>query len=140
MPTQSEIEAYLNFVRRPTRPAPQHPAQHVGRRDEVRRGCLEWLLETATGERFAAPFVVAASGILSLPLEPDIAGMATFEGPRCTPTRGRATGFDAITGSYDRIDIRGVGGQALRGKWSQDPRLLPTLAWLCMSDQSSFAS
>jgi cation diffusion facilitator CzcD-associated flavoprotein CzcO len=32
-----------------------------------------------------------------------------------------ATGFDPITGSYDRIDIRGVGGQALRDKWSQDP-------------------
>jgi cation diffusion facilitator CzcD-associated flavoprotein CzcO len=32
-----------------------------------------------------------------------------------------ATGFDAITGSYDRIDIRGVGGQTLRDKWSQDP-------------------
>ncbi len=32
-----------------------------------------------------------------------------------------ATGFDAITGSYDRIDIRGVGGQRLRDKWSDGP-------------------
>ena len=32
-----------------------------------------------------------------------------------------ATGFDAITGSYDRIDIRGVRGQALRDKWAQGP-------------------
>src|SRR5690606_1081533 len=28
-----------------------------------------------------------------------------------------ATGFDAITGSLDRIDIRGVGGQKLKDKW-----------------------
>ena len=32
-----------------------------------------------------------------------------------------ATGFDAITGSYDRIDIRGVGGQRLRDKWVDGP-------------------
>ena len=28
-----------------------------------------------------------------------------------------ATGFDAITGAYDRIDIRGVEGRSLREKW-----------------------
>ena len=28
-----------------------------------------------------------------------------------------ATGFDAITGAYDRIDIRGIGGQTLADKW-----------------------
>ncbi|MCU1504294.1 MAG: cyclohexanone monooxygenase [Ilumatobacteraceae bacterium] len=33
-----------------------------------------------------------------------------------------ATGFDAITGAYDRIDIRGVGGQSLRDKWADGPR------------------
>ena len=32
-----------------------------------------------------------------------------------------ATGFDAITGSYDRIDIEGVGGQKLRDKWKDGP-------------------
>jgi cation diffusion facilitator CzcD-associated flavoprotein CzcO len=32
-----------------------------------------------------------------------------------------ATGFDAVTGAYDRIDIRGVGGQRLREKWADDP-------------------
>jgi cation diffusion facilitator CzcD-associated flavoprotein CzcO len=32
-----------------------------------------------------------------------------------------ATGFDAVTGAYDRIDIRGVGGQALREKWAHGP-------------------
>jgi len=28
-----------------------------------------------------------------------------------------ATGFDAVTGSFDRIDIRGVGGESLKDKW-----------------------
>jgi cation diffusion facilitator CzcD-associated flavoprotein CzcO len=32
-----------------------------------------------------------------------------------------ATGFDAITGAYDQIDIRGVDGEALREKWRDGP-------------------
>jgi len=32
-----------------------------------------------------------------------------------------ATGFDAITGGFDRIDIQGVGGVKLRDKWSDGP-------------------
>jgi len=32
-----------------------------------------------------------------------------------------ATGFDAITGPFDRIDIRGVGGRALKDKWADGP-------------------
>lgn len=33
-----------------------------------------------------------------------------------------ATGFDAMTGPYDKIDIRGRGGQLLREKWAEGPR------------------
>jgi len=32
-----------------------------------------------------------------------------------------ATGFDAITGAFDHIDIRGIGGQTLRQKWHDSP-------------------
>lgn len=32
-----------------------------------------------------------------------------------------ATGFDAVTGAFDRIDIEGVGGQKLRDKWADGP-------------------
>ncbi|MFN0030493.1 MAG: flavin-containing monooxygenase [Acidimicrobiales bacterium] len=32
-----------------------------------------------------------------------------------------ATGFDAVTGAYDRIDFRGVGGLKLRDKWADGP-------------------
>lgn len=31
-----------------------------------------------------------------------------------------ATGFDSFTGSYDKIDFRGVGGQRLQDKWKDD--------------------
>ncbi|HEY3909382.1 MAG TPA: NAD(P)/FAD-dependent oxidoreductase [Stellaceae bacterium] len=33
-----------------------------------------------------------------------------------------ATGFDAITGSFDRIDIRGVDGVTLKEKWQDGPQ------------------
>jgi cation diffusion facilitator CzcD-associated flavoprotein CzcO len=33
-----------------------------------------------------------------------------------------ATGFDAITGSFDRIDIRGVDGLQLKEKWKNGPQ------------------
>jgi cation diffusion facilitator CzcD-associated flavoprotein CzcO len=32
-----------------------------------------------------------------------------------------ATGFDAVTGSFDRIDIRGAGGLPLRARWRHGP-------------------
>lgn len=33
-----------------------------------------------------------------------------------------ATGFDAMTGALDRIDIRGIGGRGLKEKWAVGPR------------------
>ena len=33
-----------------------------------------------------------------------------------------ATGFDAITGAFDRIEIRGAGGRTLKAKWADGPR------------------
>jgi cation diffusion facilitator CzcD-associated flavoprotein CzcO len=33
-----------------------------------------------------------------------------------------ATGFDAITGAFDRIDIRGVDGTSLKDKWKDGPQ------------------
>ena len=32
-----------------------------------------------------------------------------------------ATGFDAITGSFDKIDFRGAGGARLKDKWKKGP-------------------
>ena len=33
-----------------------------------------------------------------------------------------ATGFDAITGAFDRIDFRGIGGVSLKDKWKNGPQ------------------
>ena len=33
-----------------------------------------------------------------------------------------ATGFDAITGSFDKIDFRGAGGAQLKDKWKSGPQ------------------
>jgi cation diffusion facilitator CzcD-associated flavoprotein CzcO len=33
-----------------------------------------------------------------------------------------ATGFDAITGAFDRIDVRGVDGVSLKAKWQDGPQ------------------
>ena len=39
-----------------------------------------------------------------------------------------ATGFDAITGAFDRIDIRGIGGRALKDVWADGPQTYLGLA------------
>ncbi len=80
MPAQPEIEAYLNFV-----------ADRLALRRDIQfdtevvvmafdEDAAEWVVRTKSGEQFRATFVIAASGILSVPLEPDIPGMDTFGG------------------------------------------------------------
>jgi cation diffusion facilitator CzcD-associated flavoprotein CzcO len=50
------------------------------------------------------------------------AGIKTSDGEREFDIIVYATGFDAITGAFDRIEIRGVGGQSLKDKWASGPR------------------
>jgi cation diffusion facilitator CzcD-associated flavoprotein CzcO len=80
MPAQPEVEAYLNFV-----------ADRLDLRRDIRFDTLvvamafdedaaRWELRTVRGEVYTASFVIAASGILSVPLEPDIPGMESFAG------------------------------------------------------------
>lgn len=80
LPAQPEVEAYLNFVadRLDLRRDIQFDTRvHTMEFDEAEPG---WLLETEGGERFAATFVIAATGILSTPLDPQIPGQDTFDG------------------------------------------------------------
>lgn len=111
MPTQPEIEAYLNFV-----------ADRLDLRRDIRfetevvamsfdeRAC-NWVLDCATGEIFVAPFVVAASGILSAPLEPDIAGMASFTGTSLFTSRWPKEGVDLAD---KRIGVIGTGSTGVQ--------------------------
>lgn len=89
MPAQPEIEAYLNFVadRLDLRRDIQFAALVVAMTFDEEAGA--WVVRTEAGQTFRASFVVAASGILSAPLEPEIPGMATFAGRRYSPAAGR---------------------------------------------------
>ncbi len=49
-------------------------------------------------------------------------GIRTAKGDHDVDMIIYATGFDAITGAFDRIDIRGRDGQCLRQKWADGPR------------------
>ena len=94
MPAQPEIEAYLHFV-----------ADELDLRRDIRLNAdvvamtwddaaSVWRLDTAAGETHTAPFVVAASGILSVPLQPSIPGMDTFAGTSLHTSRWPTEGFD----------------------------------------------
>ena len=111
MPAQPEIEAYLNFV-----------ADRLDLRRDIRFGidvvamtfdedAARWHLETDDGDTIVAPFVVAASGILSVPLEPDITGMDTFAGTSLYTSRWPAEGFDF---SGKRVGVIGTGSTGVQ--------------------------
>jgi cation diffusion facilitator CzcD-associated flavoprotein CzcO len=48
-------------------------------------------------------------------------GIQTTDGHYDLDVLVYATGFDAITGGYDRIEINGIGGQTLADKWKDSP-------------------
>jgi cation diffusion facilitator CzcD-associated flavoprotein CzcO len=50
------------------------------------------------------------------------AGVRTSAGEYPLDMLVYATGFDAITGGFDRIEFRGIGGQTLKEKWAAGPR------------------
>jgi cation diffusion facilitator CzcD-associated flavoprotein CzcO len=111
MPAQPEIEAYLNFV-----------ADRLDLRRDIAfntkvvamafdEEAATWVVRTESGESFVAPFVVAASGILSAPLEPDIPGMATFAGTSLYTSRWPKEGFD-LTG--ERVGVIGTGSTGVQ--------------------------
>ncbi len=110
MPAQPEIEAYLNFV-----------ADRLDLRRDIAFGAevfalsfdegqAQWRLETSAGQ-YAAQFVVAASGILSVPLEPDIPGMDSFAGRSLFTSRWPDEHVD-LTGQ--RVGVIGTGSTGVQ--------------------------
>jgi len=94
MPAQPEMEAYLNFV-----------ADRLDlRRDIQLKTCVTsmafddrtsaWLIQTDQGQRYRAQFVIAATGLLSVPLEPAIVGMNAFAGTSVFTSRFPRDGVD----------------------------------------------
>jgi cation diffusion facilitator CzcD-associated flavoprotein CzcO len=111
MPAQPEIEAYLNFV-----------ADRLDLRRDIDFGTEivsmtfdedtdEWVLGTADGARYVAPFVIAATGVLSVPLEPDIAGMDAFAGTSLFTGRWPRDGADL---SGKRVGVIGTGSTGVQ--------------------------
>ncbi|PRC48075.1 cyclohexanone monooxygenase, partial [Mycobacterium sp. ITM-2017-0098] len=111
MPAQPEIEAYLNFV-----------ADRLDLRADIRfdttvvamafdEDAAEWTVQTAAGESYVAPFVVAATGILSVPLEPTIPGMESFAGTSLYTSRWPEGGVD-LTGL--RVGVIGTGSTGVQ--------------------------
>src|SRR3984893_8547789 len=92
MPRQPEVEAYLNFVadRLDLRSDIEFDTEVVAMAFDS--DAAAWVVTTAAGESFVASFVVAASGILSAPLLPDIPGMDTFTGTSLCTRRGPKAG------------------------------------------------
>lgn len=111
MPAQPEIEAYLNFV-----------ADRLDLRRDIRfdttvvamtfdENTAEWTVQTAAGDSYVASFVVAATGILSVPLEPTIPGMDSFAGTSLHTSRWPEGGAD-LTGL--RVGVIGTGSTGVQ--------------------------
>jgi cation diffusion facilitator CzcD-associated flavoprotein CzcO len=111
MPAQPEIEAYLNFVadRLDLRRDISFNTEVVAMTFDEEAG--EWLVETWAGETYVAPFVVAASGILSVPLEPQIPGMEAFAGPSLYTSCWPKEGVDL---SGKRVGVIGTGSTGVQ--------------------------
>jgi cation diffusion facilitator CzcD-associated flavoprotein CzcO len=111
MPAQPEVEAYLNFV-----------ADRLDLRRDIQFGtkvvamafdeaAADWVVSTEAGQTFRAPFVVAATGILSAALEPDIPGMATFAGTSLFTSRWPKESVD-LAGK--RVGVIGTGSTGVQ--------------------------
>ncbi|HXY94356.1 MAG TPA: NAD(P)/FAD-dependent oxidoreductase, partial [Acidimicrobiia bacterium] len=111
MPSQPEVERYLNFVcdrldlRREIRFSTRVTRMTF---DEPR---AIWSVETDAGDVVTAPFVIAATGCLSAPLEPDIPGVSSFEGVSLYTNRFPKEGFD-FTGK--RVGVIGTGSSGVQ--------------------------
>jgi cyclohexanone monooxygenase len=111
MPAQPEIEAYLNFV-----------ADRLDLRRDITFGAEvvaltyaeedgHWTVELASGETMRSCFVVAATGILSAPLDPSIPGMDAFAGTSLYTSRWPHGGVD-LRGR--RVGVVGTGSTGVQ--------------------------
>ncbi|HVV36691.1 MAG TPA: NAD(P)/FAD-dependent oxidoreductase [Acidimicrobiales bacterium] len=94
MPAQAEIERYLNFVADRLKLIDAIEFNTTVTSATFDETSANWTVATDTGERVTAPFVVAATGCLSAPLEPDIPGLHSFTGDSLYTNRFPKEGYD----------------------------------------------
>ncbi|MEE8436366.1 MAG: NAD(P)/FAD-dependent oxidoreductase [bacterium] len=91
-------------------------------------GCKRLCIDTGYYESFNR------SNVTLVDVSKDAIGEITGEGVRVKDDRYAlddlvlATGFDAMTGALNKIDIRGVAGNTLKEKWRDGPRMYLGLA------------
>jgi cyclohexanone monooxygenase len=111
MPSQPEIERYLNYVvdHLDLRPGIQLSTRVVSATyDET---AAEWVVLADSGERYSSQYVIAATGCLSAPLVPKIDGMDSFEGVSLFTNRFPSEGFD-FRGK--RVAVIGTGSSGVQ--------------------------
>lgn len=107
-----------------TQPDILHYAKHVADRFDLRRDirfdtrvttarfdATGWQVETDSGDEFAAPFLVMATGCLSVPKVPDVPGLASFAGRILHTADWPAEGVDFR--GHD-VGIIGTGSSAIQ--------------------------
>jgi cation diffusion facilitator CzcD-associated flavoprotein CzcO len=111
MPTQPDVERYLNFVvdRLDLRPHLLLGTTVTSMAFDETAG--RWTVETNSGARCEAQFVVAATGALSAPIEPDIPGLDTFAGETLYTNRFPAEGYDF---RHHRVGVIGTGSSGIQ--------------------------
>jgi cation diffusion facilitator CzcD-associated flavoprotein CzcO len=111
MPTQPEVEAYINFVA--DRLDLRRDIQLSSRVTALRydQSSATWTTETSTGDRYRSRHVVAATGCLSAPLEPDIPGIRTFAGATLYTNRFPREGFNFFG---RRVAVVGTGSSGVQ--------------------------
>jgi len=111
MPSQPEVERYLNFV-----------ADRLDLRRDIRfqtavaalafdEAANTWHVETADWQRLTAPYVIAATGCLSAPLKPAIEGVDSFEGDSLYTNQFPRDGYDF---SGKRVAVIGTGSSGVQ--------------------------
>jgi cation diffusion facilitator CzcD-associated flavoprotein CzcO len=114
------VELYAELIRRTV----NHPEVAESLVPKYPLGCKRPILDTGYFEAFNRDNVTLVDlhkGDITAITE---TGVLTEQGHFPLDVIVYATGFDAITGSLNRIDVRGRDGRALRDTWDSGPRSL----------------
>ena len=97
----------------PLRPAPPHPLRRQGHRGRLRRRSGTWRVTAGDGTEVQARFLVAATGVLSVPYTPDVPGRDDFRGESYHTGLWPATPVDF---AGKRVAVIGTSSQRRAGR------------------------